>query len=361
MKTSPAAILSVASLATISVPTYIHKPGCGCNVGSADYALRLIRARLDAFPLRDEPYGYYAHARHDQEGARGDWSAAERYPVGCCLAWQEGEGWPGDYRDHHLLALHAAALAASPVSRGAIGGPMAEWAEGPEAHDAAQAALDALAVALGSAPWGAQPDGSFVTLHATQVGRSPTVATLHAPGRGGPLAVAEHYRSDWGTREWRVGLTALRTVEEARTIREEERRVNMERAAQYEAVRREAGSRIAAGEGLEFCFGQEGGTVSLGEGRPVVSAPGALTAAGFSRSSASEIIDRAWEEHGHLRDKWVFGPAPGQYRSVLVLGMDGVGLRETSPRPEHRRSLRALPARVRRLPAAQRAQAGGAW
>jgi hypothetical protein len=59
------------------------------------------------------------------------------------------------------------------------------------ARDAAEATLRE---ALAHAPWGTQPDGSFVTRTSTRVASVEHVSTLHAPHRGGRLAVVEDTR-----------------------------------------------------------------------------------------------------------------------------------------------------------------------
>ena len=94
-------------------------------------------------------------------------------------------------------------------------------------RDAATAACEALAGALSEAPWGAQPDGSFVTRRSRFVASLAYQSSLHAPNRRGVLAASEDHVNGLDAAEGPVlgsprGLT-LRTYAEAWRIRQDER------------------------------------------------------------------------------------------------------------------------------------------
>ena len=141
-----------------------------------------------------------------------------------------------------------------------------------KARGAAHAALFS---ALEDASWGSQPDGSFVTRR-TALGGWRVVTTLHAPRKGGPLAVLDE-RSECGGSE---RLTTY-SVGEAATIRAAERAVNRGNELIRSADRAEAVRLLQSGIVPDFTDGQEGGFFTLKSGNRV-SARGALRAAGFA-------------------------------------------------------------------------------
>jgi hypothetical protein len=257
--------------------------------------------------------------------------AQAHVPNGSCLAWLDahpGPSWPGDHRAYHVLALYEIAM---------------------RRHGTAteRASVEALSAALQHAPWGAQPEGSFITRRSRWIASSAHVSTLHAPGKQGPLAeVADDERGDG------CSLVALRTREEARAIREAERARNRARAETGRAVLIEVDAGLRAGRTYRYSPGQRWGTLCVREGvygyedAAYVAALPALRRAGVGdpEGALTAIMLRLDREEEQRRargeDIWIgLGPAlvdPG----------------EQGPRV----TLRAQPARVRRLPAMQRAQ-----
>lgn len=200
-------------------------------------------------------------------------------------------GWREDAEPvDHLLARHAAAtravqaVATFQFDRKLDGDALlAELAAWRAALDLAQETRSALATALHAAQWGAQPDGSFVTRASLTCGGMASRSTLHAPAKQGPLAeVEDHERGDGYT------LTALRTREEARTIRDVERCENRDVERMYAALRRRAGAVLRDGGELPYSPGQECGTVEIHDRR--VSAKGALVAAGMTKAEAEAVF-----------------------------------------------------------------------
>lgn len=278
--------------------TYIHVPGCNCS-SAPDYQAQLAAARAEA---------------------KGVWSSPEeRVPEGSCVGWilpaHRGQGWPADHRDYQLLALHAevvrcrAVLAATKAThegmtiRDGWNPTEAERAEEGAAFDAwmaaqtaERAAADTLEEALGATSHGAQPDGSFVTRHTIySIASGRYCTTLHAPAKQGPIAELVDPQQGHGAAELRV----VRTREEARAVMKEARAKSREDAKRYEADRREAGAVLANGFKLVFFAGQNGGKVRLeypnlvGVPRRMVSARGALRAAGMTKEGAQALLDAA--------------------------------------------------------------------
>lgn len=322
---------------TMNAFDYVHVPNCNCS-DSIAYEERLLLART--WLLHGDP--------PDPCAAE---IAAEYIPTGSCPDWYgvPDAGHPRDRRDHHLLARWREAIAvrgtgaaawakvedarrrrsADPDTaphvdwypaereawdRGASAAEERAWIAGEDerliaAYRAASLVeLDvnaALLAALASAPWGTQPDGSFVTQRSCAAWNHTHgyVYTLHAPGKGGPLVEALcHRRGDAGR------ITELRTAQEARKIREAERRLARMHLAKYEAARLAAGRRLRKGLPLEYRAGQEWGTVTLpvhvrDVGGSIVSARGALRAAGLGRTEVEALLGQhadAWAERGEI-------------------------------------------------------------
>lgn len=182
-----------------------------------------------------------------------------------------------DHRDCSLLRLHRAAIAervASPCD---------------------QTARAALAAALDEAPWGPQPDGSFVTCRRASWSGWDYVTTLHAPGKGGPLAEVRQGR-----------LREIRTPAEARAVRDQERAARRAQAAIYEETAARAAEDVDAGTIVlqrDLCWGsprrpgaweaydgQKGGVLVSPEG-VTVSLPGVLRRAGVSVADDDRPLD----------------------------------------------------------------------
>jgi hypothetical protein len=299
---------------------YIHAPNCYCSAPGVDYAASLSRVRhaLVEVALTDEQ----REASDLSGSAWGD--VCERVPDGSCLAWLDGDGthatrgWPRDHRDYHLLVrwgdakitetyAHDArqALASSRAARDAAGwngwdhiGCSCASCEHDrrlvdasiEADKTAAEAGDLLARVLQAASWGAQPDGSFVTRHtAYSVASGRYVHTLHAPAKQGPLAEARDPESWASYQAGAIHLTALRTREEARAIRETERARNRREQEEYAGARRAAAVGLRNGRSLPYVPGQEYGAVRTPHG-VAVSARGALVAAGLTREQATALL-----------------------------------------------------------------------
>jgi hypothetical protein len=308
---------------TTSAPafTYIHVPGCDCPLLSPD----------GSGVGTEESVIAYARGLRVAREAHGDVDGY-RIPLGSCLAWLDdahsGQGWPNAHRDYHVLALYCEAVrlrgsagtawaavedarrrrGADPATtgydgwspaereawdRGLASAEALEWIAGEDARLCYEHTLsereearstEALAAALQRVPWGAQPDGSFVTRQTRWIASSACVSTLHAPGKQGPLAEAVDDERGGG-----VSLRVLRTRAEALAVRATEKRAGRENAAAYALRLRAAGVHIRR-RGLPFTPGQEYGYVRLPSG-DTVSARGALRAAGLSREAATALLD----------------------------------------------------------------------
>lgn len=253
---------------------YIHVVDCSCK---SDYAERLA-----------------SHRQEFIERIGSEEEAAQYIPDGACLEWLDeahrGQGWPCDHRDYHLIRLYEAALrlkGAGAAAWAQVEAVRASQRERPSfdawnksqaekneddtacaAHEAAERsereAANILAIALQAAPWGAQPDGSFVTRQtAHQVASGRYVHTLHAPCKQGPIAEALDPESWVAYQSGEVHLTALRTREEARLLREEEREKACVAQLAYDARRKRAGDELRDGKSLPYVPGQERGTVAV--------------------------------------------------------------------------------------------------
>jgi len=309
---------------TMTTPafTYIHVPGCDCDSSDGgSYAERLSHLR---------------HAEVEQLGERADaWEiVCENIPDGSCLAWlspeRTGQGWPAAHRDYHLMALYEAAIVEG-EAHGRRTGSMPPQdlgvAAGHYACGEVSSARERLAQALSVAPWGAQPDGSFVTRQtAYSVASGRYEHTLHAQAKQGPLATARDPESWASYSAGHVTLTALRTREEARAIRAKEKRAQYQAAVTYAMRRDWAGRHLRYAEGsLPFAPGQNGGTVQVeieelfcdcgsglddapqnhngrcpasdpeawkvGKKTAAISARGALRAAGLTKEAADALLD----------------------------------------------------------------------
>lgn len=282
---------------------YIHAPGCTCAVS---YAADLAAARRLAYQR------YTGSVRGALAG--DDISHAEAWalyacPDGSCPGWaRAGQDWPFEHVDTHVLALYRAAIAL----RGAgvasweavaaarrIGPGSSHWT--PEeraadialvaahhgAEDAEREARAELADAICNAHRGRQPDGSYITDRAVSVSSARRRLILHAPGRGGPLAEV----LDDVDHNSAVRLVELRTVSEARAIRDQERAESRAAAQDYEMLRADAYAALRRGEELSYRPGQQGGTFRLPSGK-LVSAPGALRGCipGLTRGDALEML-----------------------------------------------------------------------
>lgn len=250
---------------------YIHAPDCTCFT-DPDGRAKITDDRA--------PWGSRS-------------GAATALPPGACPGWLavEGGGWPCDHVDHHLLERHAAAtravqaVATFQFNRSLDGDALlAERAAWDAAIVRQRETREVLAAALHAAQWGAQPDGSFVTRASLTCGGMAARSTLHAPAKQGPLAeVEDHERGNDYT------LTALRTREEARTIRDVERCENRDAERMYAALRRCAGAVLRDGGELLYSPGQECGTVEIHD--RWVSARGALVAAGMTKQEATALLE----------------------------------------------------------------------
>lgn len=239
--------------------TFVHKPGCRCSSEhGGTYADRLSRLR----------HGLVAQ----HEGMTLERVCEDHYPDGCCLDWGPGEGWPADHRDYHLLALYRAAIAARTTRE----------------TTAARDASGALALALQKAPWGAQPDGTFLTRQtAYGVASGRYAHTLHAPAKRGPLAEALDPEAWSAYQRGDVFLTGLRTFDEARAVREAERAKMRTENLRYDARRRAAAAILAEGGSLAYAPGQMSGTVCVdGE---MLSARGVLRTALALHGTAVDV------------------------------------------------------------------------
>jgi hypothetical protein len=147
---------------------YVHVSGCSCS--GPDYSERRAFALMWLLEL------------HEQ-------LPAQLVPDGSCLAWLGlPRAWPSRHRDYHLLARYDRA-----IQHGKY-----EVAD-RSPHDSAEscAARAALREALAAAPWGPQPDGSFVARRSIGVASGRYVHTLLARERGRPLAVInDHAHGD---------------------------------------------------------------------------------------------------------------------------------------------------------------------
>lgn len=216
---------------------YIHVPGCDCT-SSTDYAERR-EAAIQHAALRD---------------GLTDGLVRENSPRGSCLSWltdeHRGHGWPFAHTDQELLRLHTAALA----ERTEKASGYTEYSDRSERDYARR---DALAAAIAAAPWGAQPDGSFVTRRSQGVSTMDRIHTLHAPNKGGPIAEARDGAMS------SVSLCCLRTREEAATIRLTERARNRVAALELTSLRDAIDDAVRLGSWLWYEPGVEGGTVRL--------------------------------------------------------------------------------------------------
>lgn len=236
--------------------TYIHKRGCDCT-------------RFPEVPYVDR-LSWTRHAEASMTGEGGNavgWDeACVRYPDGCCLAWYEGEGWPGTHVDHHLMALWQRAIDSHTADK---------------ALDTAQTeAIRAdLTEAIYAARHGAQPDGSFITdRRLTWDGER--CATLHAPGKGGPLVSVVY-----GGRG-RTYLSALRTRVEARAIRDADRAQNRAAEREHANLCASIDAHLASGLRVYYEPGQMFGTFMEPGISPLrVSARGACKRAGIELSA----------------------------------------------------------------------------
>ena len=210
-----------------------------------------------------------------------------------------------------LLALHATALAAESAVNAA------PWPESSELAAARSDSGTALADAIVAAEWGSQPDGSFLTISMGFDGRRE-MRMLRAPSKGGPLAKVVD-----GV------LLKLWTREEARVLREEQRARNRLRLEEYEVALSHVVDLLRAGVAVPYCSGQEGG-VLYANGTYSVSACGALRRLGLDLSDARV----AYTTH---------------CRGVMSIPCI------TEPTPARR----SVSARLRRLPASDRAAALG--
>lgn len=189
-----------------------------------------------------------------------------------------------------LLALHAAAINARAALAADRANGYPNW---NTVITAERDTREALAAALRAAPWGAQPDGCFVTRCSVTIGSMASIYTLHAPAKQGALAtVRDHERGNDYT------LTALLTREEARTLRAVERCENRDEERAYAALRRYAGAWLRLGGELAYSPGQEGGIVEIDSRR--ISARGALVAAGMTKDAAWEYLSTMGNEGGLL-------------------------------------------------------------
>lgn len=225
-----------------------------------------------------------------------------------------------------LLALHAAALAPADRPANGVWGDGVYWDEASRSWRST-AARDALVASLAAAPWGRQPDGSFVTTSSFGIASGRYCYTLHAPGKGGPLAVVRDHAPDGWSHPSQFRLDQIRTRAEARAIREAERAAARNAQLVYEASLSRAAELLRTGTELPWFEGQEGGYLLLGQAS--VSARGTLRRLGLDWDDVEiHSVRRDW----YHRDDYM------RVRSVDV---------ETRPR--------RLPARARRLPARDRA------
>ena len=323
-------------------------------------------------------------------GPMGDLSDAHlRIPTGSCLAWLDdahrGQGWPGHRRDYRLLSLHRLVLATRASAAKATAARTTrnhECGSFERRHEnvmesARERAQELLVAVLAAAPWGAQPDGSFLTRQSRWIASSERVHTLHAPGKGGPLAVVCDHEHGGGSY-----LHALRTREEARAVREQERAANRAAQERYHALLAEVDAGLLAGKAYRYTPGQEWGTLCVREPSRVgwpdvdhsayVAALPALRRAGVAdpEGALSAVMARIDEQETRRRAAGDYSGGPDMLVELdpeslsadvrADLAADGtrpwLGSAMWSEMRAWRTSLRAMPARVRRLPASQRAR-----
>lgn len=209
--------------------TFIHVPGCACAAG-VDYAA--IRAVLP--PYAD-------------------------FPDGSCAGWLWlGRGWPGSHWVAPWLELHAAAMSGD------------------------AAAENELAALLADAPWGAQPDVSFISRTSPiGCGLSDATTRLHAPNRRGVIAEVCHGR----LRTW--------SLDAAWAFRRLERRRSAAAEARYQAARAACMAYIAAGGAVRYADGQEEGCVLAPDDSYSFSARGIARSLGVATPMVSECEARS--------------------------------------------------------------------
>ena len=210
-----------------------------------------------------------------------------------------------------LLALYATAIAAESAAGAA------PWPVSSELEATRAASATALADAIVAAEWGTQRDGSFVTISMRFDGRHE-LRMLHAPNKGGPIAKVVD-----GV------LLKLWTREEARVLREEQRARNRLRLEEYEVALSHVVDLLRSGVAVPYCSGMEGG-VLYANGTYSVSACGALRRLGLDFEDARV----AYTTH---------------CRGVMSIPC----IMESTP------ARRSVSARLRRLPASDRAAALG--
>jgi hypothetical protein len=285
---------------------YVHAPTCSCHNQDFPRETQLAWARwAETVRLRGLVLA----------GTEFD-SARAKIPDGSCVGWIDGHGdWPVAHRDHHLMArwasvvklhseaervraIYEAARSAGTLTMDPANESVSvEWGDYLRLHDVLSEAHHALLVALTEAPWGPQPDGSFLTRRSIGVASGRHVHTLHAPASGGPLAEA----ADSAYTRGKVSSWVVRTRGEARALREEERAQNRARARRYDARRRMAILILRAGGRLPYRSGQRYGVFDVsgpcaeldmctGGERPTVSAVGVLRGCGFSLAAAQSAL-----------------------------------------------------------------------
>lgn len=188
----------------------------------------------------------------------------------------------------HAAWLRGSAEAEAEEARASYVAVKEQW---EASRDASAEARATLALALGAAPWGAQPDGAFVTRSAWHTGDS-SYAYLHAPNRRGILASAKcGRRDDW----W--SLTGLHTHAAAWQSRLEERDRNRAATRTYASARAEVLRALESGREVVFSDGQEGGTLRLTESSPAVGAPGVFRELGVEAPLGAYVKRRVWLIH----------------------------------------------------------------
>jgi len=153
-----------------------------------------------------------------------------------------------------------------------------------------ETANDALCAAIAGAEWGAQADGTFITITSTTVASGRYARVLHAPAKGGPLAVVTD-RERWNTGCY---LASLNTPAKAREIREAERARNREAGAAYLSRRAQVIGAIRRGLRPAYTPGQQGGYFAAPDGS-CVSAPGVARALGCTLEDLLGALDGAPE------------------------------------------------------------------
>jgi hypothetical protein len=113
---------------------------------------------------------------------------------------------------------------------------------------AAENLAEELGERLRKAPWGPQPDGTFVTRRADHIGSSYHTSYLHLPGRGGVIAWAKDFRD-----------AVIVSEAEARRARKELRAERTREQAEYISCLDKAAAWLVGGMALEYWPGQRGG------------------------------------------------------------------------------------------------------